>query len=102
MSGTPPSKGETNLARIVQAIRELFEGRSNAVGTVTLTASTTTTTVSTFNVGPESGVFLSPKTANAAAALASTYVSATDAGSFTLTHANNAQVDRTFAYEIAG
>jgi hypothetical protein len=39
-----------------------------------------------------------PLTAHAATELATMYVSARTQGGFTLTHANNAQVDRTFAY----
>jgi hypothetical protein len=47
-------------------------------------------------------ILLSPTTANAAAALATTYVSAVTQGSFTLTHANNAQTDKTFGYVALG
>jgi hypothetical protein len=47
-------------------------------------------------------VLLMPKTANAAAALASTYVTATAPGTFTLTHANTASTDRTFGYVNVG
>ena len=102
MAGNVPDLGETALSRIVQAIRELFEGRSNAVGEVTLTASTTTTTVTSDTCGDESVILLSPRTANAAAALATTYVSAVGNGTFTLTHANNAQTDRRFGYAAIG
>jgi hypothetical protein len=43
-------------------------------------------------------------TANAAAEVGNgtIYVSAVTNGSFTLTHANNSQVDRTFRYAISG
>ena len=101
-SGTKPAPGETRLFFIVQAIRELFEGRSHAKGQCTLTASATTTTVSATNCGPNSEVFLSPRTANAAGALATTYVSAVQGGQFTLTHASAVSTDRTFGYEICG
>ncbi len=83
-------------------IRQLIEGRSNAVGTVTLTANAATTVVSSEVIGASSIPLLMPTTANAAAALATTYVSARAAGSFTLTHANNAQVDKTFYYAAFG
>lgn len=102
MSGNVPDLGETSLTRAIQAIRELFEGRSNAVGTVTLTASATTTTVTSETCGDESVILLSPKTANAAAALATTYVSSVGNGTFTLTHANNSQTDRSFGYAAIG
>ncbi len=84
------------------AIRQLIEGRSNAVGTVTLRANEATTVVTSEVIGANSTPLLMPTTANAAAALATTYVSSSVAGSFTLTHANNAQVDKTFYYAAFG
>lgn len=102
MAGTMPARNEMNVGRIVQAVRELFQGRSLATGTVTLTASATSTTVRADNCGDESLIVLSPLTANAAAALATTYVSDVTNGSFTLTHANNAQTDRNFGWEARG
>jgi hypothetical protein len=49
-------------------------------------------------------VFLSPQTANAAAALATTYVQAADITKqqFVITHANNAQTDKTFGWVVLG
>jgi len=97
---TLPLAGATE--REVHArIRELIEGRSNAVGSVTLTANAATTTVST-TINANAGVFLMPKTANAAAAVATTRVTSVTAGSFVLTHANNAQTDREFFYLVIG
>lgn len=102
MAGLTLGPGEINLRRIVDVVRQLVEGRSNAVGTVTLRPSATTTQVSASTCGGASRVFLSPQTANAAAALATTYVSVVAPGTFTLTHASNAQIDRTFGYEVRG
>lgn len=97
-----PTTGATER-EVSQAIKDLTEGRSNANGTVTLTAGTTTTTVTKSTINANAGVFLSPKTANAAAALATTYVNVAAAGgSFVITHANNAQTDRTFYYLVNG
>jgi hypothetical protein len=89
---------ERDIRRIVQSVIQLNEGRHNAFDSVTLTPGAALTVVSHPNCGLDSVVLLSPRTANAAAALATTYVSAVDLGSFTLTHANNAQVDRIFDY----
>lgn len=86
----------------VQAINQLIQGRSNAVSEVTLTAGATTTTVTGENINENSRPFLFPKTANAAAALATTYAVTTSAGVVTVTHANNAQTDRTFHVLIIG
>jgi hypothetical protein len=104
MAGNVPSLRETDPFRFAQAINELWQGRSNAVGRVTLTANDTTTVVAAENCGDESEVFLFPRTANAAAEIGAgtIYVSAVGNGTFTLTHANNAQTDRTFGYVAIG
>ncbi len=94
----------THLWNLTDAINSLIDGRSNATGTVTLTANAASTTVTDNKFESSMAVLLQPKTANAAAALATTYI--TDAnkskGSFTITHANNAQVDKEFSYVRLG
>jgi len=95
------SRNEKDISTLALVIGELASGRSNAHGTVTLTASATSTTVTTENCSSGSCVKLSPKTANAAAALATTYIVPSN-GSFVIHHASNAQTDRTFAYAIQG
>lgn len=102
MSATIVETFEKDLTKFAFSIQELAMGRSNATGAATLTAGTTTTTVTAINCGAASKVFLSPTTANAATALATTYVSTVAAGSFILTHANNAQTDRTFGFVCLG
>lgn len=77
-------------------------GNLQCVGTVTLTASATTTTVTDSRVSPGCFIGLSPLTSDAAGALGTTYVSTTTNGSFTLTHSNAASVDRTFTYCVLG
>ena len=111
MSGTVPHRGETQIGRVVQAVRELFEGRSNAVGEITLAANAASTTVTTANGGAallncsqDSKPFLIPRTANAAAALATTYIPVADVtqGQFVIRHANDAQIDKTFGFVLLG
>lgn len=85
-----------------RTINELLKGRANNVGEVTLTENTTTTATTDTRIKQSMKIFLSPTTANAAAALTNVYVSDVADGSFTLTHANNAQTDRTFDYVIHG
>jgi hypothetical protein len=102
MSGNCPSPNEKDLFRVVRGVRDLFEGRRNTTGSFTLAANTTITTVTHSNFGAASVPKWSPTTANAATALATTYVSSRANGSFVLTHANNAQTDRTFCYSIDG
>lgn len=90
------------LRDAVTAIQQLAEGRSNASGTVTLTANDTTTTVSHPAIGSTAAIVLTPQSANAAGALATTYVSAQATGTYTLTHANAATLDRTFRWAATG
>ncbi len=98
------ARDEKDPRRINTAINELGKGRSNAVGSVTLAASAGSTTVTAQNCGAGSVVLLSARTAHAAAELAAggCYISAVANGSFTITHANNAQVDRIFGYVCLG
>jgi len=94
----------THLWNLTDAVNGLIDGRPNVTGEVTLTANAASTTVTDNKFESGMVVLLQPKTANAAAALATTYI--TDAnktkGAFTITHANNAQVDKTFAYVRLG
>jgi hypothetical protein len=102
MSGLSVSTSEKNPAKFALAIQQLYAGRSNASGVVTLAEGETSTVVNAPNCAPGSAVFLSPKTAHAAAALATTFISAVGAQSFTISHANSAQTDRTFFYVCLG
>ena len=100
-----PTQGlrpELHLPLLADRINGCIEGKLNAVGTATLTANAGSTTVSDNLFESNMVPVLMPTTANAAAALTNVYVSARAKGSFTLTHANNAQVDRTFLYVRLG
>lgn len=98
------AKGERDLGRIVDAVNELVEGRQNSIGDVTLTAGATTTVVSFPNCSKDCRVFLFPQTANAAAALATTFIpkAAILQKQFTITHANAATLDRSFSFICIG
>lgn len=104
MSGINLSPLTRDLGRIVWAIRQILEGRSNSVGNVTLRTGQTTTTVTFANCGSDSRVFLTPQTANAAAILAQVYVKAADIsrGSFIITHPSSANTDLTFGFDCRG
>lgn len=86
------------------AINQVIAGRSNAVVEVTLMAGAASTPVEWRNGNAKAAVLLSPMTANAAAALATTYIpAATLTGTgFVIQHANNAQTDRTFRALVIG
>jgi hypothetical protein len=89
---------------VSEVVNGLLDGRSNNTGSVTLRASNATTVVADLRAGPESIVSLMPTTANASAEVGAgtIYVSTRAKQSFTLTHANNGQSDRTYAYTVIG
>jgi hypothetical protein len=89
-------------AIIAQAVNGLIDGKLDAVGSITLTANSATTDVADNKF--ESGMVpvLIPTTSNGAAALTGLYLSARTKGQFTLTHANNAQTDRSYLYVRIG
>lgn len=76
----------------------VFQG-SEVTGSVTLTANATSTVVNNAACAATSKVFLTPVTPDAANDMATTSIVA-GAGLFTITHANNARLDRTFNYVI--
>ena len=86
---------------IALLVNRLLIGQVNSYGSVTLTQSATTTTITEPYIMENSVVLLTPTTANAAAALATTYITCAT-GSATVTHANNAQTDRTFMFVVLG
>ncbi len=88
--------------QIAEVANSLRDGKINATGEVTLTALSATTILADLRIGPFSTIVLSPKTANAAAAIGTTYFSSQGKQTATLTHANNAQTDRTFNYAVLG
>jgi hypothetical protein len=99
-----PDRNEKDLSKYVLSLQQLAAGRSNAAGSLTLAAGAASTVVPADNCAPQSAVFLFPKTANAAAALAagSTFISSVGKQQFTISHANNAQTDRSFFYVCLG
>lgn len=88
--------------RLARVLNGVLGGKMNAVTDVTLTANTTTTTISDQRIGPYSFIGLTPVTANAAAVVASTYISARDQYTATITHPNDANADKTFVVLIVG
>jgi hypothetical protein len=76
-------------------------GKLNCTGSVTLTASATTTPTDP-RIGAESVILFMPTTANAASAMDALYVSARETGEATLTHDSAADEDRTFGYIVIG
>lgn len=102
MAGLTLQPGEKDLRKIVDVVRQLTEGKSNAVGTFTLAVSpATTTTVQAPTCSPTSVILPSALTADAAAALGAMSFTPGMA-QFVVTHAASALSDRTFGYLVAG
>lgn len=86
---------------IAQAVNRLNQGHMNVTLFVTLDPNVGQTVVVDSRISPQTGVVLQPTTANAAAALATTYAVCT-AGSARISHANNTQTDRVFTAVMIG
>lgn len=102
MSGFPGLSHDPNPREIAERVNRLNQGKFNAVTTVTLEAGETSTTLTDKRIGGNTYIGFMPLTANAAAALATTHVSARDNGVATITHDNTADTDRTFDLVLIG
>jgi hypothetical protein len=110
--GSDSWAGVRTFARaIASVVNRINTGKINAVYRVaeadfTLTANAASSTLTDARLTAFSHVAFDPMTANAAAELAAGTLYVTSAnrnnGSFVLTHANNAQTDRTFRVLIIG
>jgi hypothetical protein len=101
MSGYVPQTGEKDPSKLVLAIQNLYQGRTNAAGTFTITANATSTVVTCPNCTVASYVHISPLTQHAAWHMATTRIVPAN-GSFTITHASNANTDCNFGYVVLG
>lgn len=103
-SSVPESASKRWVTRVVEVVNEVQRGKMNVVLQATLTANSTTTDIIDNRVGAFSSILFSPVTANAAAEMAAgtLFVSMQKQGEAVLTHASNAQEDRTFNLAIIG
>ena len=94
------------MRRQYEVLQQIRNGKLEVVGEFTLTAGAASTVLSDIRISPQSVILWHPRTANAAAELANGTMYITDANmansSATVTHANNAQVDRVFRYAVVG
>lgn len=100
---TMPNEVE-HRRQLAQGVNGTRSGKLNAVTQVTLTANSTITTLTDSRIGATTGIFLSPLTADAAAALSGLWVNQAlqQNGQATLTHASAASTDRTFNVLLIG
>ncbi|HEX2581233.1 MAG TPA: hypothetical protein VHL08_04585 [Dongiaceae bacterium] len=102
-SSTPllPSAGASGRD-VARAVNAALNGKINAVQSLTLAANAGTTVLIDQRIAASSYLAFTPRTANAAAALATTYVAAQGKGQATIAHLNLAQTDRAFSVLIIG
>ena len=88
----------------VIGIEQALNGKLRSYGSLTLDAGTAATTFVDSRIGPASYIGLMPTTANAAAEIGAgtCYISARTNGSATITHANNANADKSFMTVVIG
>lgn len=102
-SGFGLNPGETTQSKIVQRVRQLMEGRSNAVGRLTLSSTgATSTSITAITCGPGSVPILTPLTLNASNL--KYHINSTDVylGSFVVSHTSSTSTDLNFGYAIVG
>lgn len=92
------------LRSLTDVVRGLMIGRANIAADLTLTANQSSTVITDPRLHSRSIILPMPTTANAAAEIAAgtMWVSAQGDGTATITHASNAQTDRTFRIGILG
>ena len=103
MSVYIPPLGETNIRKVIFAIHQLAQGRTNSNGFFTLNPNQTTTTTSF--VATSATTFIihwQPTTASAAAQMATLYCTGATKGQFILNHAANTSTDQIFNFEVRG
>ena len=93
--------GAAHRRLIAEVLNRVLDGATNAVGSVTLDANTTTTTLSDLRIGPSSTVHLTPETVNAASESGTIFVVPGDKQAV-ITHTNTADTDKTFRYSVHG
>jgi len=91
-----------HLRLVSTTLNNVMDGKINSTGSVTLTASNTTTTLTDARIGGDSVIVFMPITSNGATAFQNLFVSARTSGSATLTHTSSSNADQNFAYAVIG
>lgn len=99
-----PSPTETSLRVLIDTLRQMQRGRSNAHGEFSLAVSgATSTSITDTNCQEASHVATTPKTSHASAVIgAGGFYIVPAAGAFTVHHTSTASTDCTFRYSICG
>lgn len=110
---TPPPRTFSSFSDVTAWCRVMYDaflklrrGKVECIVELTLTANTASTTLTDERLSNQSVVHFDPKTANAATEIygGTMYVLTANrgTGSWVITHANNAQTDRSFQVSILG
>tara|TARA_R100001086_G_scaffold123233_1_gene63474 strand:+ start:319 stop:648 length:330 start_codon:yes stop_codon:yes gene_type:complete len=91
-----------HLRLVSTSLNNTIDGKLNSTGTITLTASATSSTLTDARISGNSVILFMPTTANGRTALNTLHVSARASGSATLTHASSGNTDQTLSYCIIG
>jgi hypothetical protein len=106
IDGETPDAFRQGYRKMARIVNNSLQGHLNAVTTITLTANAASTTLTDARLTVNSVVIFDPVTANAATEIfgATMYVTSANRnnGAFVITHANNAQTDRTFNVLMMG
>lgn len=101
MASLNVGQNEKDPRRLADTIRQLVEGKTNAIVTATLTASATSTTVKAPTCSPSSYILPCALTQDACHDIP--FMSfAPGTGQFVITHANNSLNTRTFGFMVVG
>jgi hypothetical protein len=87
---------------IATILNTVLQGKMNITDTLTLTASAGSTKITDTRIGADTVIILTPTTANAAAAFATTFQTYPNAtkNEAVINHASNSETDRTFVTTI--
>jgi hypothetical protein len=96
-----PDTGQ-HLRLVSTSLNNTINGKLNSTGTITLTASATSTTLTDARISGNSVILFMPTTANGRTALNNLFVSARSNGSATLTHASSSNNDQNLSYCVIG
>lgn len=96
-----PDTGQ-HLRLVSTSLNNTINGKLNSTGTIILTASATSTTLTDARISGNSVIMFMPTTANGRTALNGLHVSARADGSATLTHASSGNSDQNLSYCVIG
>ena len=97
-----PAGASAWFGRVRDVVNNVMRGKTNNGGSVTLTASSATTTLNDPLIGGSSRLFFTARSANAAAVASSLRYDNPGDQTVTLHHASDANADKTFDYIVVG